>query len=46
MEKILKKIVMKYFVHKIQEDWKDELKKIPEDRLKKWMDDELFIKMG
>ena len=37
---------MKYFVHKIQEDWKDELKKIPEDRLKKWMDDELFIKMG
>jgi len=46
MEKILKKILMKYFVFKLQEDWKDELKKIPEDRLKKWMDEDLFIKMN
>jgi len=45
MEKILKKMIMKYFVFKLQEDWREELKKIPEELLKKWMDDDLFVKM-
>lgn len=45
MEKILKKLIMKYFVFKLQEDWREDLKKIPEERLKKWMDEELFVKM-
>jgi len=45
MEKILKKMMMKYFVFKLQEDWREELKKIPEEHLKQWMDEDLFVKM-
>lgn len=45
MEQILKKLFKKYFIFKITEDWKDELKKIPEELLKTWMDDELFKKI-
>jgi hypothetical protein len=45
MDKILEKLFTKYFIFKIQEDWKEELKKIPEELLKKWMDDELFVKI-
>lgn len=46
MNKILEKLFTKYFVFKIQEDWKEELKKIPEQTLKKWMDEELFVKIN
>ncbi len=42
MKEILVKLFEKYFIHKIQEDWKEELKKIPEDRLRKWMDETLI----
>jgi len=45
MDKILEKLFTKYFIFKIQEDWKNELRKIPEELLKKWMDDELFVKI-
>lgn len=45
MDKILEKLFTKYFIYKVQVDWKDELKKIPEELLKKWMDDELFVKI-
>lgn len=45
MDKILEKLFTKYFIFKIQEDWKSELRKIPEELLKKWMDDELFVKI-
>lgn len=46
MKDILEKIFEKYFIHMIQKDWKDELKPIPEETLKPWMDDSLigFIK--
>jgi len=45
MDAILNKLFKKYFVFKISEDWKDELKKIPEELLKDWMDNDLFKKI-
>jgi hypothetical protein len=45
MDKILLKLFKKYFVFEIQKEWKDELKKVDETDLKKWMDDELLSKM-
>ena len=42
LKEILESIFEKYFIHKIQVDWKDELKKIPEEILKEWMDEELL----
>ena len=45
MDKILEKLFTKYFIFKVQTEWKEELKKIPEELLKKWMDDELFVKI-
>ena len=45
MDKILKKLFTKYYIFKVQTEWKDELKKIPEKDLKLWMDNDLFIKI-
>jgi hypothetical protein len=45
MDKILLKLFKKYFIFKIQDDWKDELKEISEEELKKWMDEELLLHM-
>ena len=45
MDKILLKLFKKYFIFKIQEDWKNELKEVDEEELKKWMDEELLLKM-
>lgn len=42
MEQILKKLFKKYYIYKIQTDWKEALKLIPEKDLKNWMDNELF----
>jgi hypothetical protein len=45
MNKILLKLFKKYFIFKIQSEWKEELKEIDEVKLKKWMDDELLLKI-
>lgn len=42
MEKILRKLFEKYLIHKTKEIYKDDLKKIDKEKVKKWMDDKFM----